>query len=526
MVVIFDCYFVRRNMMDGWKKFCNEAVRESNAENLMKLANDNFDEFNVYPRSVNIVDGSLFFIARTCSGKSLVIFGDSCRFSDFEGETQELSGRKVKICPMNVHNSRVLREIFPFTAPVSHRGTDITIGLGDRLGMASPGHIRLVRDLPVFPVLAQQSIRELNLTGRTYDDVLAAASWAVFQEGYRKGFGADGDHLKTAGEVRMAIDKGFTMITLDCSEHIDNKVVSLSESEVEQKYAEIPEKDRKALEEKYLGREFHVGDGFTIKFDAPEFKRTVLVYWKAIKYTIDIYNNIIKTCGRSIDFEMSIDETLTSTTPASHFLVASELIAGGVEITSLAPRFCGEFQKGIDYMGDIEQFRLEFSQHVKIAEHFGYKISVHSGSDKFSVFPIVGSVTRGKYHLKTAGTNWLEAVRIIAEKNPALFRRMHKFALENLAEARKYYHISADTGKIPDIDGMEDSELPKLLDMDDSRQVLHITYGLILQEKDSSGAYTFRDEFFDTLSKYENEYYEALRRHIGRHLKELGIAVK
>ena len=106
-------------------------------------------------------------------------------------------------------------------SPVVHKGKKVTIGLGDRLGLASPGHIRTVTDLDVFPVLAQQSIRELNLTGRTYDDVISAAAWAVFQQGYKKGYGADGDHLKTAEEVKMALDIGMTMITLDCSDHID-----------------------------------------------------------------------------------------------------------------------------------------------------------------------------------------------------------------------------------------------------------------------------------------------------------------
>jgi hypothetical protein len=220
---------------------------------------------------------------------------------------------------------------------------------------------------------------------------------------------------------------------------------------------------------------------------------------------------------------MSIDETLTSTTPESHYFVASELISGGVEITSLAPRFCGEFQKGIDYIGDIEQFKKEFEMHVKIAENFGYKISVHSGSDKFAVFPIIGKATGGEYHLKTAGTNWLEAVRVIADKNPSLYRRMHKFAIENLNEAKKYYHISGDPDNIPDIDQLEDEDLPSLMDKDDSRQVMHITYGLILMEKNADGAFAFRDEIYSTLHKYEDDYCFALEKHIGKHLKGLGL---
>ena len=161
--------------------------------------------------------------------------------------------------------------------------------------------------------------------------------------------------------------------------------------------------------------------------------------------------------------------------------------------------------------------------HVKVAEHFGYKISVHSGSDKFSVFPIIGKETGGCYHLKTAGTNWLEAVRVIARKNPDLYRRMHKFAVANLQEAKKYYHVSADVNNIPDIDNLKNEELPSLMDMDDSRQVLHITYGLILLSQNPDGSAAFRDEIYSALHTFENEYYKALEKHIGRHLKELGI---
>src|SRR5690606_8145468 len=127
--------------------------------------------------------------------------------------------------------------------------------------------------------------------------------------------------------------------------------------------------------------------------------------------------------------------------------------------------FCGEFQKGIDYVGDIKQFKKEFTAHFDIAENFGYKISIHSGSDKFSIFPIVGEITEGRYHLKTAGTNWLEAMKLVAKKAPKLYREIHKFALDNMDEAKAYYHVSTNIDNIPDIDTLTDEELPSLFDM-------------------------------------------------------------
>lgn len=509
--------------MNGWKSFCSKIkVDQIKLDQLKELANADFQTYQVYPDSLQSTAGSLFFIARENARKFLVILNQGSFPAKFNGSEVSLETGKAKVCDLTNQNCDALRELFPFTIPKNHRGIPVTIGLGDRLGLASPGHIRLIKDLPVFPILAQQSIRELNLTGRTYSDVLAAASWAVFQEGYTKGFGADGDHLKTAEEVKMALDCGYTMITLDCSEHIDNPVAALAANEISDRYQKLPQEVRSKLEAKYLGKTFDL-KGVSLTFNQADFQKIVLVYLKAINYTIDLYHQLIKNYNRKIDFEMSIDETLTSTSPESHFFVAAELIDGEVEVTSLAPRFCGEFQKGIDYIGDEQQFAKEFKAHVKIAEHFGYKISVHSGSDKFAVFPVIGKETEGKYHLKTAGTNWLEAVRVITAKNPALYRRMHQFALENLSEARKYYHIGADPTRVPDINKMSDAELPGLMDLVDSRQVLHITYGLILQAKNPDGTLTFRNEIYDTLDKFEAEYYATLERHIGKHLKLLGV---
>jgi len=124
---------------------------------------------------------------------------------------------------------------------------------------------------------------------------------------------------------------------------------------------------------------------------------------------------------------------------------------------------------------------------------------------------------------KTAGTNWLEAVRVIAAKNPSLYRKMHKYAVANLTEAKKYYHIGADVAKVPDIDKIPDAYLPGLMDMADSRQVLHITYGLILTAANNEGIPLFKHEIYSTLNESEEDYCKSLEKHIGKHLEALGI---
>ena len=497
----------------------------------------------IYPASIQTRGDSVYMMADTAGGNALAVFGPDMEL--FEGERISLpekvsgytntlsaaaaqkSGKEFadcKICPLTVENSKVIRSLFDYTNPKPHKGHDVTIGLGDRLGLASPGHIRLIRGLDVFPVLAQQSMRELNLTGRTYDDVLAAAVWAVFRENYTDGYGADGDHLKTHDEVKHALDCGCTMITLDCSEHIRNEYAAAQQSAVDVQYATLPGGLVSSFEEIYLKKTFPIGGGSEIMFEEADFRRIVLVYSAAIDHAVSIFDGLIKRT--QTDFEVSIDETLSVTTPQAHFFVANELIRRGVDITSIAPRFIGEFQKGIDYIGEVTEFERDFAVHAKIAAHFGYKVSVHSGSDKFSIFPAIGRLTDGRYHIKTAGTNWLEALRVIAAKEPKLYREIHTFALENLPEARKYYTITDDISDIADIDSVTDADLPAYLNHDSARQVLHITYGLILQSKTPDGSPLFRSRIYSALHKHEADYLTALEQHIGKHLGLLGVREK
>lgn len=471
----------------------------------------------VYPASLERHGETALLMVKDGGDKFLLAVGSGELFDALQGE---VSGDS-KVCPLSTANRHTLNRYFPYTAPRAF-GTQIaTIGLGDRLGIASPGHLRIVRDRDVRPILAQQSIRELNLTGRDYNEVLNAASFAVFQEGYKDGFGADGDHLKVESDIQMSLDLGFTMLTLDCSEKIDNTIEGSDAAAIGAKYGLLPADVRARYEERYLGKTFEVA-GMPISFTKESLMKDVLIYGEAIGFMKHVYATYIQKAGREVDFEISIDETATPTAPASHYFVANELYADGIAIYSMAPRFCGEFQKGIDYIGDIGQFEQEMQIHAAIADHFGYKLSIHSGSDKFSVFPIIAQYTKGRFHVKTAGTNWLEAMRTLAQVNPQLYRRMHQYGLEHFEEATAYYHVKADLSKIKPLADESDAELPKYMDDEDARQMIHITYGILLQAKDDAGRPLFKDEFFRTLSDHEDAYSQALEIHIGKHLQLLG----
>lgn len=430
-----------------------------------------------------------------------------------------LRGRRVKVAPLTFANFSVLAQHLPYMAPVTFGRQGLSLGLGDRLGLAAAGHVQAVRHQGVRPVLAQQSIRELTLTGRSYEDVLAAAAWGVFEEGYGEGFCADADHLKNRDDIRMACDLGFTMITLDCSEHIVNGVEHWSEDMVEQAYHALPQDFRRHIEETYGDRDFRLSAGI-IRFPTAQLRQIAVTYGKALHFCAEIYREFIKPRADKIDFEVSIDETAVATTPAAHYFVAAELERLGVLATSLAPRFCGEFQKGIDYIGDLAQFQREFVQHAAIADLFGYRLSIHSGSDKLSVYPIIGKHTGGRVHVKTAGTNWLEALKVISRVDAALFRELYSFAAGFFPEACRYYHVSANPANFRDVTTLSDQELPLLLTEPDSRQLLHITYGGMLTGQPGATS-AFRKRIYNVLYRNETAYAEALAGHIGHHILAL-----
>ncbi|QNK59338.1 tagaturonate epimerase family protein [Paenibacillus sp. PAMC21692] len=476
-------------------------------------------EYTVYPKSIAKAGGTTVAIVKTAEGKKLFAVGDDDLYDALVGEPAQ--GGEGKLCALSHANRLTINNFFPYTAPRAFGTKVATMGLGDRLGIASPGHIETIRGKDIRPVLAQQSIRELALTGRTYEDVLDAAAYAVLQEGYTDGYGADGDHLKKIEDIEYALRLGFTMLTLDCSEKIDNSIAGASDEELAAKYEALPASLREQYESRYLGEAAAVPDA-TLAFTKELLVKDVLIYHEAINFMEEIYNRYIATLDREVDFEISIDETETPTSPEAHFLVANELRHRGVSIFSMAPRFCGEFQKGIDYIGDIAQFERELASHAAIAVHFGYKLSIHSGSDKFSVFPLIGQYTKGLFHLKTAGTNWLEAVRVVASENPSLYRRMHQYALDHFEEATAYYHVTTDLSAIAPLESVTDEQLPDYMNENNARQLLHITYGLLLQAKNEDGSLTFADEFFQTLYDREDVFVEGLKRHIGKHLELLG----
>jgi hypothetical protein len=293
------------------------------------------------------------------------------------------------------------------------------------------------------------------------------------------------------------------------------------EADIENAYSEVPDYLRDGLENKYLNKTFVLNSGYQLEFNQSNFKKIVLGYYQILDFVKEI-QHLIRKSASDVDVEISIADTSKPTSPEAHFFAANELKRNNIKINSLALNFVGEFQKGIDYIGDLDKFEKEFKIHADIADRFGYKLSIHSGSDKFSIFPIIGRQTQGRVHVKTSGTTWLEAIRVAAKNDPSLYRDIHSYALDKFEEAKEFYQVNTDISKIPELAVMNDQELVKLLDIDEVRQLLHITYGYILQDK-KDGRYIFRDRLYKLLDEYDKDYRRGLEKHIGKHLNKLGF---
>lgn len=495
-----------------------------------RLSSD--EKLSVYPKSINRIGNGVAFLARAGMEKKLYLASydnDDSLLSPFPAEmlqTVRLDGQtRSASCSLNHESAEAVQRVFGFTHPVL-LGTENSFGFGDRLGLANPGHVRAVSGKSLKPVFPQQSIRELERTGRTPQDVMDAAVWAVFQEGYHDGFGADADHLKTTADIDRMARAGFTMFTIDPGDYVVEYAERLTAAELRERAGalswDVLEDTLDDCRKRYEGRVHRISDDFSIEAGPDEVLPALVKYGGVIAHTVTLYRHLETTCTESpFEVELSVDETDSPTTPFEHYFIARELKRLGIRPVSLAPRFIGDFEKGVDYRGDLDRFREEYHKHVRIAEALGpYKISLHSGSDKFSVYEIIGQFPAGRFHVKTAGTSYLVALETIAAKHPALFREILAFSRERYESDRKSYHVSADLAKVPPAESLQDEALAGLFVSDDARQVLHVTFGSVLTARSGDG-WLFKDRILAFLRENEDIHYEFLIRHFHRHLDPL-----
>ncbi|MFA5393472.1 MAG: tagaturonate epimerase family protein [Candidatus Ratteibacteria bacterium] len=455
-------------------------------------------EYRAYPKSFRSKGGNSFLIARDNERKYLVVKGQT---NDFEGKNL---ADGLKLCPLTSLNAKAVREVFPELSPITCN-QNISFGFGDRLGIATPAHAECAGNYPVFPIFAQQSVRENSRTGRTMQDVVDDAIWGCLESGYQKSWGADADHLKDVPHLKEGASAGYSMYTIDLSDHIKNPA-AMSPDEINTLYEKIS--GAAEMEKYFRDKEYRIKEN-VYRFTPSEVKKALITFAGGLDFTAECFR-ILKKTLTDFDFEVSVDETKLPTTPLDHIFVVEYLRRNNIRFTSIAPRFPGEFEKAIDYKGSLAEFEESFQRHADICCFFGgYRLSIHSGSDKFSVYPIIKR-NCGAFHIKTAGTNWLQAIKTVAATEPSLYRLIHQCSLRNQEKDRQSYSVSLNPAKIPPIEKVSDGDLTELFSLPDNRQLIHITYGSVLAE--------FRNEIYKCLSQNETEHYRQVKEHLDNHL--------
>ncbi len=447
--------------------------------------------------------------------------GAAEQFSEFAGEQESADGCVRILADVSQNNLSGLWRAFPALRPVP-LGLAPSFGFGDRLGLATPGHVRalLEKGADIIPIFAQQSIREMERTHRTPENVMSDAVWGAFRAGWTGRVGADADHLKNFDDVRNMADAGFVFFTIDPSDHVDQRADDYDAATVEERFAQLL-KDKvegvAAILPLYQDKRFDLG-GEQVVFTEEILKRAAVKYGRALEHIYGMSLCVAQEMnGDRFELEISVDETEQPTSVPEHLFLALELQRNKVPVVSLAPRFVGAFEKGVDFRGDLGEFERTLKQHAQIAREYGpYKISLHSGSDKFAVYPFIASETGRCFHVKTAGTSYLEALRTCCRADQTLFTHIVEFSRSRFEIDRATYHIAATLDGTPDAAGQSAEALENLyLDQDNGRQILHVTYGSVLTDT------RFRKPLYDLLHTNRQIHEDVLAAHLGKHLQLL-----
>ena len=332
-----------------------------------------------------------------------------------------------------------------------------SFGVGDRFAHQAKAQLHAFQLLAkhgvhVAPVW-NKSNREHTFIGSEPQSVFDAAQAAVKSQGWTSGWHVDADHIRLETVERFLPCSDF--FTIDVADSIGKPA---SAEAVDGFVARHPE---------LTGSVSIAGIAQPFQITGAEVARVAGKYLLAVQDAGNIYRHIAAKKGGEDKFiaEVSMDETDAPQTPPELLIILAALADEGVKAQAIAPKFTGRFNKGVDYVGDLAQFEKEFNDDLAVIAHaiarYGLpanlKLSVHSGSDKFSLYPIIRRAlqrTGAGLHLKTAGTTWLEELIGLAEaggEGLALAKEIYTYALERVDELCAPYAsvIDIDKAKLP-----------------------------------------------------------------------------
>jgi len=287
-----------------------------------------------------------------------------------------------------------------------------SIGTGDRFSHQGVAQLRAIvkanqSGLDISPVW-NKSNREHQYVHSQPTDVRIEADAAVKALGFKGKYFVDADHINL-GNVGPFVETA-NFFTLDVAAFIGKES---SEADIAAFVASC---------EKYMGKLAIPGFDEPLVVTVGLLRKIAAKFLAATQQAAEIYN-FLKTAKGEGNFitEVSMDEVESPQTPIELLFILKMLASKGVPVQTIAPKFTGRFNKGVDYTGNVDQFAKEFEEDVLVIDfavkEFGLpeelKLSIHSGSDKFSIYPVMAKVIK-KYdkglHVKTAGTTWLEEV--------------------------------------------------------------------------------------------------------------------
>lgn len=331
-----------------------------------------------------------------------------------------------------------------------------SVGVGDRFAHQARAQLRACvlageAGVEVIPVW-NKSNREHTIIGSEPSATRAAADAAVKALGWNKPYHVDADHirLETVDRFLPACD----FYTIDVADSIGHPPAGDAVARFADKHAEL------------IGTLSVPGVSAPFTTSRADVERVAAKYLKAVQDAGAIYRKIAGAKGASnVIAEVSMDETDAPQTPPELLLILAALADEGVPLQTVAPKFTGRFNKGVDYVGDLTQFEKEFRDDLAViafaVKQYGLpanlKLSVHSGSDKFSLYPIINRAIRATgagLHLKTAGTTWLEEVIGLAESGGdglAMAKQIYAKALTKKDELCAPYAtvIDINASKLP-----------------------------------------------------------------------------
>lgn len=331
-----------------------------------------------------------------------------------------------------------------------------SVGVGDRFAHQARAQLRACQlageaGVEVIPVW-NKSNREHTIIGSEPSATRAAADAAVKALGWNKPYHLDADHirLETVDRFLPACD----FYTIDVADSIGHPAAGDAVARFADRHAEL------------IGTLSVPGVSAPFTTARADVERVAAKYLKAVQDAGAIYRKVASAKGaQNVIAEVSMDETDAPQTPPELLLILAALADEGVPLQTVAPKFTGRFNKGVDYVGDLAQFEKEFRDDLAViafaVKQYGLpanlKLSVHSGSDKFSLYPIINRAIRATgagLHLKTAGTTWLEEVIGLAESGGdglAMAKQIYAKALTKKDELCAPYAtvIDIDASKLP-----------------------------------------------------------------------------